>query len=735
MRVITAVFAVAISWGAALLFMCQPMLAKLILPSYGGSPSVWATATFLFQFLLLLGYGVAHIAVSALGRRQVPVQLVLVLLPLLALPLALPEDAAPGAEVHPVWWLIRSLMLAVGLPFVVLAMTGPVLQLWFSWTGVQTGQDPYVLYAASNAGSLAGLLLYPFLVEWTMPLSAQAIWWSYGYLAYVVLMALCGLAVLGSRRRSRLSQPARSSNQKGANEHPEERPEPIGARRRIRWLFWAFLPAGVSLGVTTHLTTDVAAIPLLWVLPLTAYLLSFIVAFGRRSRAVPIWPGLVASALALTSLLLALPALQAPIIVDLLVGLGLVLATGMAGHSRLAADRPSVERLTGFYLVISTGGLLGGLLNGVVAPLLFPGPWEYALQLALVPLLAAGLSLPSPRPVLLHRLGTAGWVLEVLLLVAVGAGLSMLRPAAGWATLVIVLVGLVAAVIGLVASVAPRVTVVAACGLLACLAAWPLLEEQWAWRDRTFFGSYRVEASQGLHVLIHGTTIHGTQQWPGGRADLTPTTYYSETGPLGDIMANANDGPRSLALIGLGVGTALSYVGADDHADVIEIDQAIVDVASEKRWFTYLDNVRTQVRVYVGDGRLVLEDELRDGRYDILVADAFSSDAIPVHLLTREALALYLDRLRDGGVLAVHVSNRHLDLVPMVAALADDAGVPAASRSDSSPQEGAVGSTWIALSRQSAPIDSLVSTGWTRMTDIGSAPWTDDFSSIVSVLR
>ena len=292
MKLVTGIFAVAIAWGAALLFMCQPMLTKLILPSYGGSPSVWATATFLFQFLLLVGYGLAHMAVTVLGRRQVPVQLVLVFLPLLALPLALPENAAPGADVQPVWWLIRSLMLAVGLPFVVLAMTGPVLQLWYSWSGLQSGQDPYVLYAASNAGSLAGLLLYPFLVEWMMPLSVQALWWSSGYVAYVGLMVACGVAVLASRRRSQGKLPPNAVTAEGSNDHPPIPSESIGARRRLRWLFWAFLPAGVSLAVTTHLTTDVAAIPLLWVLPLTAYLMSFILAFGRRSRAVSTWPGL-----------------------------------------------------------------------------------------------------------------------------------------------------------------------------------------------------------------------------------------------------------------------------------------------------------------------------------------------------------------------------------------------------------------------------------------------------------
>ena len=431
MKVIPWVFALAIGWGAALLFACQPMLTKLILPSYGGSPSVWATATFLFQLLLLVGYAVVHITVRWLDRRQLPVHLVVVILPLLALPLALPSDVVPAADANPVWWLIRSLLLAVGLPFVVLATTGPVLQLWYAWTGLPDSHDPYVLYAASNAGSLVGLLSYPFVIEWALPLSDQTRWWSIGYVSYAALMVGCGVIVLAMRRRASLS--GAPLNTISAVTLEAEESLPVDGRRRLRWLFWAFLPAGVSLGVTTHLTTDVAAIPLLWVMPLALYLLTFIIAFGRRDRTVPSWPVVTATVLALASLILASPRLQLPAAAGVVLGLALVFFTGLAGHSRLAADRPAVRHLTGFYLVVSLGGLMGGVVNGVVAPLVLAGPWEYPLQLALVPLLAIGLALPRPVPRVLARFGTLGWVSEAVLVVAVFVLVSAAGIAGSWA--------------------------------------------------------------------------------------------------------------------------------------------------------------------------------------------------------------------------------------------------------------------------------------------------------------
>ena len=736
-KIISGLFALAIAWGAALLFMCQPMLTKLILPSYGGSPSVWATATFLFQLLLLVGYALVHVTASRLGRRQLPLQLVLVVIPLLVLPLALPVDAAPGADVDPVWWLIRTLMLAIGLPFVVLATTGPVLQLWYSWTGLRVGQDPYVLYAASNAGSLIGLLSYPFLVEWALPLSAQTRWWSIGYVVYVLLMLGCGATVLRGRRRGNDLVATPTAPAQVDDSESGAIAEGVDARRRLRWLFWAFLPAGVSLGVTTHLTTDVAAIPLLWVLPLSLYLLTFIVAFGRRGRVTPTWPVLLATMLALASLILALPRLQTPVLLDVALGLALVFVTGLAGHSRLAADRPAVRHLTGFYLVVSIGGLLGGVLNGVVAPLVFTGPWEYPLQLALVPMLAMGLRLPAPRARVLTRFGTLGWVFEVLVVVGVVAALAVWGSAAQWVVAVTAVLGLVGVTLGLMVIVVPRVFAGLACMLLVVVAAVPLVLDEAAWRDRTFFGSYEVEVASGRHTLTHGTTIHGWQEWPSGSADVTPTTYYSRSGPLGDIMASGPGmEPRSLGFIGLGIGTALSYVGPEDTADVVEIDPVIVEVASDTRWFTYLDAAGSGVDVHVGDGRLVLKDELSDAAFDVLVVDAFSSDAIPVHLLTREALALYLDRLDQDGVVALHVSNRHLDLVSVAAGLADDAGVAAASRTDSAPTEaGATPSTWIVLSRDGARVEGLIAEGWRSLEGLDGPLWTDDYSSVVSVLR
>lgn len=734
MPVIAGGFALAIAWGAALLFACQPMLTKLILPIYGGSPSVWATASFLFQLLLLVGYALVHLAIARLGRRQLWVQLVLVLLPLVALPVALPANAEPPAAVQPVGWLVLTLLVAIGLPFVVLAMTGPVLQVWYSWASPNAGRDPYVLYAASNAGSLIGLLSYPFLVEWALPLSAQARWWSIGYVGYVVLMLGCGLAVLASRSSSRRTGLAPTAEGFHGGADDVQRVE-IGPRRRLRWLFWAFLPAAVSLAVTTHLTTDVAAIPFLWVMPLALYLLSFIVAFARRGRTVPLWPVLIATTVAISSLVLLVTGVQAPIELLVTGGLVLVFTVGLAGHSRLAADRPPVADLTGFYLIVSTGGFLGGLLNGVLAPLVLNGPWEYPLLLGLIPLLAAGQGIPVPRARFLGRLGTPGWVLEVLVASGALAAIAWFGFEAGWAALVLGILGVLVAVLGLLSAVAPRAPVAFTCVLLSGLAVLPILSTEAVWRERTFFGSYRVVASDDRNTLIHGTTIHGWQLWADGTPDLTPTSYYTRTGPLGDVLGDESAPPRSLGFVGLGIGTALSYVRPSDTAEVVEIDPAVVDVARDTRWFTFLDEAEARTRVHVGDGRLVLEQELGKAEFDVLVVDAFSSDAIPVHLLTREAVELYLDRVVVDGIVVMHVTNRHLELEPIVASLAEDAGVAAASSTDDSPAAVAARSTWVALARGAAPIDRLVAEGWSRL-DGGVAPvWTDDYSSVLGALR
>ena len=401
--------------GASLLFAVEPLVAKLLLPDYGGSATVWSTSSLFFQIVLLMAYLYAHWSTRLLGPRWQPrVHFLVLCVPLAALPLALPAQAGPG-ESNPVWWLLRALVLCVGLPFAVLATTGPLLQRWFSWTDHPRAHDPYFLFAGSNLGSFAGLLAYPFAIEPNLTLGEQRGWWSAGCLAFLVLTAVCGLAALrGSRVAGGSTDlpPAPSSSRR------------VGGRRLATWLALAFLPSTLMLGVTAHLSTDVAAIPLLWVVPLAIYLATFVAAFARQTRKPCVWAVRVAVGLAVPAALLAVAPGAVPVSVSIVLDLALLGFVGYAAHARLAADRPEPARLTQFYVVISMGGALGGLLNGLVAPLVFDRVLEYQVDLLLIPLLLTGLAAAPARRVLARFPTPVVWVVEgaAVLVVQVSLG-------------------------------------------------------------------------------------------------------------------------------------------------------------------------------------------------------------------------------------------------------------------------------------------------------------------------
>jgi SAM-dependent methyltransferase len=680
---VVVLFGAASFLGAALLFLVEPMLAKLVLPAYGGSPTVWNTCTLFFQGLLLVGYVYVHLSTRRLGvRRQPWVHLGLLALPLLVLPVALPDDTAPPAGTEPALWLLRVLAVAAGLPFAMLATTGPLLQRWFSWTRHPRAQDPYFLYAASNAGSVVGLLGYPFLVEPTVGLATQTRWWSLGYVVFALLVGACGV-VAGLLSRRTAVEPA-AATPAGAPASGPTGPPP-SVRTRVGWVAIAFVPSSLMLGVTTHVSTDIAAIPLFWTVPLAVYLGTFVVAFGRSTRRPPRAEALLATALALPVLVVVtrawVPAVWASVTLDL----ALLTAAGLAAHGRLAATRPSVEHLTGFYLLVSLGGALGGLLNGLVAPVVLNRPLEYPVVVALVPLLVVGLGRPA-GPVRRPRLALA-------------------REPMAWTAAVLVSALLVTEYVG----------------------------HDALRRERTFFGSYRVTGGEDRRYLTHGTTFHGWEELR-GRWRGEPTSYYSRGGPIGDVM-RAYDGTPLLdrvGLVGMGVGTMAAYGEPGRRLDFFEIDPVVVDIARSE--FGFLRRSEARVRVVLGDGRLSLE-RVPAGAYGLLVLDAFSSDAIPAHLLTEEAVRTYRRALAPGGLLAVHVTNRHLRLAPVMAAQARALGMVALVRRDDAAEQPASISTWVVLARRSADLDRLrTRPGWEPVRDEGARPWTDDYSSLVQVL-
>lgn len=683
-------FGAASFLGAALLFLVEPMLAKLVLPSFGGSPTVWNTCTLFFQGLLLAGYAYVHVSTRRLGPRRQPwLHLALLALPLVALPVALPADTAPPVDGEPALWLLRVLALAAGLPFALLATTGPLLQRWFSWTSHARAEDPYFLYAASNAGSVVGLLGYPFLVEPMVGLGEQTRWWSWAYVGFAALVAACGLAAA----RSRPSMSTSDSSPDGSGPLVTV-PRPT-AGTRLGWVAVAFVPSTLMLGVTTHVSTDIAAIPLFWTVPLALYLATFVVAFGRTARTPSRVPALLAAALSLPVLVVVSGAWRPAVWLSMSLDLALLAAVGLAAHGRLAAGRPAVEHLTGFYLLVSLGGALGGLLNGLVAPAVLDRPLEFPLAVAVVPLLALRLgSGAGPRlPARAGRGAVWGPVRAVL-----REPLALMAP---------------------------------------LLVAGFLLQDATAGnvvrRDRTFFGSYRVTEETGRRVLVNGTTLHGWEALS-GRYVGEPTSYYSRGGPIGDVMSAYRGTPLldRVALVGLGVGTLAAYGEAGRRMDFLEIDPVMVDLARSE--FGYLRRSEAEVRVVLGDARLSLARRAAP-TYGLIALDAFTSDAIPAHLLTVEAVRTYLTRLADGGLLAVHISNRHLDLAPVLAAIGAELGLTGVVREDGAPSAPGIASTWVVLARAPADLDRLLTRAdWQPLRADGTRAWTDDYSSLVQVL-
>lgn len=721
----TALFAIATALSAALLFVVQPMVSKALLPVLGGVPSVWNTCLVFFQSMVLLGYAYAHaVAMRLPARVQVVLHLALAVTAAAALVLPVRTEAgrffSPTDE--PIRWLVLQLTLAVGLPFAVLAATAPLLQRWFA-SGTRD-RDPYVLYAGSNLGSLIGLLSYPVLLEPHLSLAAQRRLWMFGYVVFVALLAACGLASRGTPVVH--AAPAATASR------------PLGAWRRVRWMLLALVPSSYLMGLTAFLTSEVAAVPFLWVVPLALYLISFILVFAPVTLVTHRRVARVMPALILFTVLVDVSGMTLPLAVLIPLHLAAFLVVAITCHGELACDRPPPAALTQYYLLMSLGGALGGALTALVAPLVFDRIVEYPLAMVLACLLRPAGD-DSPRP---------GW-LDVALPLALG-GLTAGLVLAPWTH------GLgeqarVAAMFGLPAILCYTFStrpVRFALGLAALLLAAhldlgpygrPLLEE------RTFFGVLRVTVDPGgrFHQLVHGHTIHGRQHRSGSLRRV-PLAYFHPTGPAGDIFTHARAQPTSaaVAVVGLGVGTLCAYARPGEEWVFYELDPAVERIARDERYFTFWRDCRAGRRsVVTGDARLRLV-EAADGRYSVLVVDAFSSGVIPVHLITREALALYRRKTAPDGWIVFHLSSQHLDLLPLAARLAQDAGWVAYARDDllltaAERDAGKDPSRWVVMARTGEELQALAADRRWRALRAGdsAAVWTDDFSNIWSVIR
>jgi SAM-dependent methyltransferase len=733
---VIVLFGLAIFLSAGLVFLVQPMTAKLLLPTFGGSPQVWTAATVFFQAALLVGYGYAHMSIRSLGlRRQPLLHAALLFLPLLVLPIGLRGLNAAG-QLPPAIAVLAILLVSVGAPYVAVSATSPVLQRWFSATGHRTAADPYFLYAAGNVGSLIGLLGYPLLIEPNLRLADQALVWSIGYVAFVVLCLGC--AVVLARRASAIVDVIESHGDVGEN--LARRSRPIDALRRLGWIVRAFIPSSLMLGVTTYSSTDIAAVPLLWAIPLSIYLLTFVLAFSRRRiLSTRTW----ARILPFTTVVVVLTILG---VIGLPVWLRLAIhylgffVAAMVAHSQLADDRPTTDHLTQFYLLVAVGGVLGGVFNALIAQLVFDAILEYPLVIAAALFLRtsqttataeAGDGRSTKRGRRLELLVRVAVYLVVLVLLVV---VNVAAPQTALASRLVIANALAVSLI-LVGRPVRFALIVGALLAITFLAGQPAL-----YSDRTFFGLNRViDNSDGHRVFLSGSTIHGAERLDEPHHP-TPLSYFHPSGPVGQVMASLNGRPAEIAVIGLGTGSLASYGEPGQHMTFVDIDRAVIRIATNPNLFRFIADSQASIDIAEADGRLWLAAQ-PNARFDLIVLDAFSSDAIPAHVVTREAMAMYVSKLRPGGRLAFNVSNTYLDVQSVVVGGARSLGLAGYARHDADLSVAPPGdkevSDWVVVAPDAAAVSELAKDArWTAIDRIGrTVVWTDDFSDVLGVLK
>jgi SAM-dependent methyltransferase len=670
-------FSVTVFLSAFLLFLIEPLFAKLILPWFGGSAAVWSTCLVFFQCALLLGYFYADITSRRLTpTRQSYLHIGLLLLSLLFLPIAPRASWRPHGGSDPAWGILGLLTSSIGLPFVLLSATSPLIQMWSARR--HADRDPYTLFALSNAASLLALLSFPLLIEPRLASHRQVIVWS---AAFAVFVALCSTAAWLARRESALPRAAEQSAVAASGPTPRST-----ARQKLLWLGLSACGSMLLLSVTNKLLEDVAPVPLLWVLPLALYLLTFALAFSRRSF-YPRWWVARFLAVSLGSLGYAIYDPMYTEFVQVSVPVfcvGLFLCC-LFCHGELALRRPAASQLTSFYLMVSLGGAVGAIFVGLLAPHIFRGIYELPLALILTSLVAI------PALWAEGRLARVFWAAA-----AVAMSFVLVRNIRSY----------------------DKNTIV---------------------RERSFYGALRVRQQtnwlkEPYRVLYHGQIEHGAQ-YLNPPYSLLPTTYYGPDSGVGVALTQCCGGAKRVGAIGLGAGTLAAYGKTSDYFRFYEINPQILGIA--KDYFSYLRDTPAKVEVAMGDARLSLESEPPQN-FDVLAVDAFSGDAIPVHLLTKEAFTLYLRHLKPNGILAIHTSNTYLNLPPVVQLLAEDAGYPARMiGNNDNPRKLIDASDWVLITRNQHFLEGVETTVLIDPIDVpaGLRLWTDDYNNLFQILR
>jgi len=730
---LTILFAGTLFISASLMFVLQPLFGKILLPLLGGSPAVWNTCMVFYQIILFLGYLYAHTISTHFGQhRQIQIHTAVIILSFLALPLALPDNTTPPTDGNPTFWLLWTLLLAIGLPFFVVSTTAPLVQKWFTNIGHKTSHDPYYLYAASNTGSLIALLSYPFLLEPAIGLAHQKTYWSLGYLILCLLISSCAFILWKTNQKNIIIDdysPAENN---------------LSVLSKLHWLALAFVPSSLLLGLTNFISTDIASVPLLWIIPLTLYLLSFIIVFSKwNDKTHPIMVKLQPLVLLPFIAYAFINPADLPYWAYLILHLLAFFFAVMVCHGELAKNRPHTQYLTTFYLIMSFGGMLGGMFNTFVAPFIFNGIYEYPIMIVAALLLRPGQNNPFTKGLLLQ-------IIAPIVLISIGVIVyknidDLLQY------FDVIVISLIALTICTYFLRAKPVAFALLTGAIIFLSlGLHGLSSNTLYQERSFFGVLAVRESvltseqntpEKYHELFHGTTKHGAQRLPANFA-TTPLTYYSRPGPMGQLFKEYDNTDKNwtIGIVGLGAGALACYAKDQQNWTLYEIDPLVVDIASNPEYFSYLKLCVNNATIRLGDARLSLEKE-PDDKFDLLVMDAFSSDSVPTHLLTQEALEIYFKKLKPNGLLAFHITNRHLSLKKVLSLHAEHLHLSALIQ-EFKPQQDiplVIATDWVVLAKNPealAPLNLSRLGNWQKMPlYFDMKTWTDDFTNIISIWK
>jgi hypothetical protein len=736
------VFTVTTFLSALLLFAIQPMFAKMVLPVLGGSPSVWSVSVFFFQAALLAGYFYAHLLISRAPPHLTGlIHLGVCVAAFICLPIGMSRLWGEPPAGEPYFWQLGMFATSIGLPFVAVSANAPLLQAWFARTGHPNARDPYFMYAASNLGSLIALIGYPFLLEPAFGLSSLSYLWAYVYVLLVISIGVSFFLMRGAQAGGAAEAPAET-----APAGDVAAPAPT-ITQKLTWIALAFVPVGLMTAFTVHLTTDVASAPLLWVIPLALYLLTFVLVFRDPPlirRETLLFLHLVALAVALITLA---QTRNESWFVTSSTGIAVLFTTAMLAHRTLYEARPATRYLTEFYLWMSVGGALGGLFTALVAPNIFSQIYEYPLLLALSMAcrpnalnFAFGSKEKQKDELTVMWLIAAAGVLAIMWLPTLAANNGFTMGQWGTTALVVMVLGALL----LVNVHSPQRQFLVAILMCAAL-VWLPSNVNRGEAQRSFFGVYRVQPSEDaeFRILMHGTTLHGAQRFWNENGDpvddTTPATYYYPGSPIGKTIAKRREvlgGQKGrYGIVGLGAGSSACHKQEGETWRFFEIDPLVIKIAKDPKNFTFISKCQPDIDIVVGDARLTMAKE-KDASFDLFIIDAFSSDAIPMHLLTAEAVTMYLNKLKPDGVVLLHTSNRYLDLESVLSATlrelpAGAAGIIVSDNEADGSYAQSTSNVVIFTKNEKAlqPYRSLA--GVIELDDNDLRPWTDDYSDLL----